>query len=234
MAEVRAAEARPGLRRSAELTNTGEDPFLGDGLQLLRVCVTDPGVQRGLGAGGCAARHPGGGIQVVNLSRGVEEDASFATLAARQALEAVTHFRAVLAAELVASLRCLRLQEARPRALRAALDYLDERDGGFSEMSDRDLTSELLLAEDLIVAVPDHVAAVQRAGEQHHLTSHLTRQAIVWWWWTGLCAALLAPLRSRSISSDCGSAQARRSMSATRYASSSDCTRLSRGSQADS
>jgi hypothetical protein len=31
-------------------------------------------------------------------------------------------------------------------------------------MSDRDLTSDLLLAEDLVVALPDHVAAVQRTG----------------------------------------------------------------------
>ena len=101
---------------------------------------------------------------MVNLSRGVEEDASFATLAARQALEAVSRYRAVLAAELVASLRCLRMQGARPPALHDALDYLDERDGGISEMSDRDLTSDLLLGEELVDALPDHVAAVQRAG----------------------------------------------------------------------
>ncbi len=85
-------------------------------------------------------------------------------MAARQALEAVSRFRAVLAAELVASLRCLRMQGARPPALHDALDYLDESDGGLSEMSDRDLTSDLLLAEELVDALPDHVAAVQRAA----------------------------------------------------------------------
>ena len=151
------------LTMLAEPAYTGQHPFLGDGTPAASgVMILEYSAASALAE--LRALATPAGIQVVNLSRGVEEDASFATLAARQALEAVTHFRAVLAAELVASLRCLRLQEARPHALRGALDYLDERDGGFSEMSDRDLTSDLVLAEDLIVALPDHVAAVQRAG----------------------------------------------------------------------
>ena len=151
------------LTMLAEPAYTGQHPFLGDGTPAASgVMILEYSAASALAE--LRALATPAGIQVVNLSRGVEEDASFATLAARQALEAVTHFRAVLAAELVASLRCLRLQEARPHALRGALDYLDERDGGFSEMSDRDLTSDLLLAEDLIVALPDHVAAVQRTG----------------------------------------------------------------------
>ena len=151
------------LTMLAEPAYTGQHPFLGDGTPAASgVMILEYSAASALAE--LRALATPAGIQAVNLSRGVEEDASFATLAARQALEAVTHFRAVLAAELVASLRCLRLQEARPQALRGALDYLDERDGGFSEMSDRDLTSDLLLAEDLVVALPDHVAAVQRTG----------------------------------------------------------------------
>ncbi len=59
------------------------------------------------------------GMQVVTLSRGVEEDASFATLAASQALAAVEKYRAVLAAELVTALRCLRIKELHPPPLAA-------------------------------------------------------------------------------------------------------------------
>ena len=104
------------------------------------------------------------GIQAVTLSRGVEEDASFATLAAQQALEAVSRFRAVLAAELVASLRCLRMQGVHPPPLSSAMAYLDERDGGVPDMHDRDLTSDLLLAEELVDALPGHVGPVQRTA----------------------------------------------------------------------
>ena len=151
------------LTMLAEPAYTGQHPFLGDGTPAASgVMILEYSAASALAE--LRALATPAGIQVVNLSRGVEEDASFATLAARQALEAVSRFRAVLAAELVASLRCLRMQGARPPALHDALDYLDESDGGLSEMSDRDLTSDLLLAEELIDALPDHVAAVQRAG----------------------------------------------------------------------
>jgi len=147
----------------AEPAYTGQPPFLGDGTPgASGVMIVEYNAASSLAE--LRALATPAGTQVVNLSRGVEEDASFATLAARQALEAVPRFRAVLAAELVASLRCLRMQGARPPALHDALDYLDESDGGLSEMSDRDLTSDLLLAEELVDALPDHVAAVQRAG----------------------------------------------------------------------
>ena len=151
------------LTMLAEPAYTGQHPFLGDGTPAASgVMILEYSAASALAE--LRALATPAGVQVVNLSRGVEEDASFATLAARQALEAGTHFRAVLAAELVAALRCLRMQGARPPALRGALDYLDERDGGYSETSDRDLTSDLLLAEELVDALPAHVAVVQRAG----------------------------------------------------------------------
>ena len=80
----------------------------------------DRGVQRRLRPRRAAGAATPAGIQVVTLSRGVEEDASFATLAAQQALGAVSRFRAVLAAELVAALRCLRMQGSRPPVLEPA------------------------------------------------------------------------------------------------------------------
>ena len=93
--------------------------------------------------------------------RGVEEDASFATLAARQALDAVSRFRAVIAAELVASLRCLRMQDSHPPALARAMAWLDEQDGGVADTADRDLTSDLLLAEELVGGLAAMVPAAR-------------------------------------------------------------------------
>ena len=144
------------LTMLAEPAYTGLHPFLGDGTPAASgVMIVEYSAASALAE--LRALATPAGIQAVTLSRGVEEDASFATLAARQALEAVSRFRAVLAAELVASLRCLRMQRAHPPALASALRYLDERDGGIPDMHDRDLTSDLLLAEELVDALPSHV-----------------------------------------------------------------------------
>ena len=58
------------------------------------------------------------------LSRGVEEHAGFSTQSARASTEAITAYRAVLACELVAAVRVLRMQRRAPAAgpLRAAFD----------------------------------------------------------------------------------------------------------------
>ena len=149
------------LTMLAEPAYTGLHPFLGDGTPAASgVMIVEYSAASALAE--LRALATPAGIQAVTLSRGVEEDASFATLAARQALEAVAHFRAVLAAELVASLRCLRMQGAHPHALASALSYLDERDGGIPDMHDRDLTSDLLLAEEMVDALPAHALPVQR------------------------------------------------------------------------
>jgi histidine ammonia-lyase len=70
----------------------------------------------------------------VVLSRGLEEDASFASLAARQALEAVEPLRAVLACELVAAVRALRMRGLPVPEEVAALPC---------DTADRDLTGDL-------------------------------------------------------------------------------------------
>jgi histidine ammonia-lyase len=82
-------------------------------------------------------------VQSVNLSIGMEEDVSFASLAARQALDAVAHCRTVLACELVAAVRALRMQGLRPPALGAALP---------ADPTDRDLTEDLALAAQALAA----------------------------------------------------------------------------------
>jgi histidine ammonia-lyase len=85
------------------------------------------------------------------LSRGVEEQASFASLAARQTLRACGAFRLVVGCELVAAVRALRQRDLRPdpelptgRALELAEAVLD------AEQADRPLTDDVTAAAALL------------------------------------------------------------------------------------
>lgn len=85
------------------------------------------------------------------LSRGVEEQASFASLAARQTLRACAAYRLVVGCELVAAVRALRQRELRPepglpvgRALELAEAVLD------AEQADRPLTEDVRAAAALL------------------------------------------------------------------------------------
>ncbi|MGW5249591.1 aromatic amino acid ammonia-lyase [Streptomyces sp. NPDC004129] len=85
------------------------------------------------------------------LSRGVEEQASFASLAARQTLRACGAYRLVVGCELVAAVRALRLRDHRPdpdlpvgRALALAESVLDE------SPADRPLTDDVTAAATLL------------------------------------------------------------------------------------
>ncbi|MFJ5265893.1 aromatic amino acid ammonia-lyase [Streptomyces sp. NPDC088387] len=85
------------------------------------------------------------------LSRGVEEQASFASLAARQSLRACSAFRLVVGCELVAAVRALRLRDLRPdpglpagRALALAESVLD------ADLADRPLTDDVTVAAGLL------------------------------------------------------------------------------------
>ncbi|MCW2655978.1 MAG: aromatic amino acid lyase [Jatrophihabitans sp.] len=86
-------------------------------------------------------------LQTVTLSHGVEEDASFASLAARQALDSVPIFRSVLAGELLAASRCLRVRNLEPAGLAEWVQRCSVLD---ASTADRDLTADLLLAEVLL------------------------------------------------------------------------------------
>ncbi len=86
------------------------------------------------------------------LSRGVEEQASFASLAARQTLRACDAYRLVVGCELVAAVRALRQRGLRPepelpvgRALETAESVLD------ADPADRALTDDVTAA----AALPD-------------------------------------------------------------------------------
>ncbi|XUL90448.1 aromatic amino acid ammonia-lyase [Streptomyces galilaeus] len=85
------------------------------------------------------------------LSRGVEEQASFASLAARQTLRACRAYRLVVGCELVAAVRALRQRDLRPepelpvgRALELAESVLDD------DPADRPLTDDVTAAAGLL------------------------------------------------------------------------------------
>lgn len=80
-------------------------------------------------------------VQTVALSLGMEEDASFASLGGRQALDAVGELRTVLACEFVAAVRALRMQGLPVPALGMALP---------ADPVDRDLTGDLDLASEIL------------------------------------------------------------------------------------
>ena len=46
------------------------------------------------------------------------------------------------------------------------MNHLDARDGGIADLHDRDLTSDLLDAEELVEQLPDHVPVVRRPVQQ--------------------------------------------------------------------
>ncbi|MEU1299074.1 aromatic amino acid ammonia-lyase [Streptomyces shenzhenensis] len=90
------------------------------------------------------------------LSRGVEEQASFASLAARQTLRACRAYRLVVGCELVAAVRALRQRDLRPdpelpvgRALALAESVLDE------DPADRPLTDDVTAAAELLDRLTD-------------------------------------------------------------------------------
>ena len=106
-------------------------------------------------------------LQTVSLSRGVEDDASFASLAARQALAAGPAYAAVLAAELVGAVRAVRLRglavpESRLGRRRPACAALPG--AARTELADRDLTPDIAAATALLPALARLVSASATKG----------------------------------------------------------------------
>jgi histidine ammonia-lyase len=85
------------------------------------------------------------------LSRGVEEHAGFGTQSARAASDTVAAYRAVLACELMAATRALRMQGRAPAGgggLRIAYDLADSALD--TDTADRPLDSDLLAAQGVL------------------------------------------------------------------------------------
>lgn len=140
---------------------TGLPPFLGDGrpgasgVMLLEfVAGSALAVLR-------SAAVPAS-LGTVSISRGAEDDASFASRAAVQLFEAGDAWSTALACELVAAVRALRLRgPAVPdTGWGAALAACAELP---AEFADRDLTGDVVLAEELLPALAD-VAEATSSG----------------------------------------------------------------------
>ena len=94
-------------------------------------------------------------MQTTSLSRGAEDTASFASLAARQLLDSAESYELLVAAELLTAVRANRMRAERPggllgRVLAACADLPDDR-------RDRDLTADLEIARDLVAELAGFV-----------------------------------------------------------------------------
>jgi len=154
-----AQSAQLGLARLSMLSEpafTGLAPFLGDGTPgASGVMITEYVAADALG--GLRALATPTGLQTVTLSRGVEEDASFASLAARHALAAVDAYRTLMACELVAAVRGLRLRGRDGPGLAECAALPDQ-------VADRDLTEDIRTAEQLL---PDLAALIHTTSTAH-------------------------------------------------------------------
>jgi histidine ammonia-lyase len=138
-----AQSAALALARTTMLTDpefTGLPPFLGDGKPgssgVMMLEYVSASALAGLRGAAPAS------LQTVVLSQGAEEDASFASLAARQALDAAQDLRVVLACELVAAVRALRSRRITPASDRLAR-ALSACAGLPDDLPDRDLTADI-------------------------------------------------------------------------------------------
>ncbi|MET0964948.1 MAG: aromatic amino acid lyase [Nakamurella sp.] len=96
--------------------------------------------------------------QTAGLSRGIEQDATYAPLAADQLAESISAARILVAVELVAAVRAIRI---RGLQLPAALDSVwAVCDSLPAELSDRDLTGDVQLAEQLLELIAPHGADI--------------------------------------------------------------------------
>jgi histidine ammonia-lyase len=166
MAAIAVAQSAPTLLgRLSMLTDprtTGLAPFLGDGrpgasgiMALEFVAGSALAVLR-------SAAAPAS-LGTVSISRGAEDDASFASRAATQLLEAADAYAVALACELVAAARAVR-QRGLPvpdagwgTVLRACRDLP-------ADPTDRDLTGDLAIAEGLLPELA-RIAAAQQVGD---------------------------------------------------------------------
>ncbi|HWF81091.1 MAG TPA: aromatic amino acid ammonia-lyase [Streptosporangiaceae bacterium] len=98
------------------------------------------------------------------LSRGVEEHAGFATQSARATTDVVDAYRIVLACELVAAVRALRLRGVRPSAPGLAAAFDQARVTLCAESADRALDDDLVAAQSLLTDLAAIARLARPAG----------------------------------------------------------------------
>ncbi|MDQ2837923.1 MAG: aromatic amino acid ammonia-lyase [Actinomycetota bacterium] len=138
----------------SEPNHTGLEPFLGDGTPgASGVMVVEYVAAAALGDLRAAAAPAS--TQSTTLSRGIEDTASFASLAARQLLTAADRYELLVACELVAALRAVRISRPELTVLQGKAVAL------CAELSpvldDRDLTGDIETAQRLIPALAELV-----------------------------------------------------------------------------
>lgn len=149
------------LTMLSEPAFTGQPSFLGDGTPGASGVMIVEYVAASALAGLRAAAQPVS-MQTVTLSRGVEDDASMASLAAHKALRAAADYRVALACELVAAVRCLRLRAVAPTtALAAALRACSALD---PDAADRDLTPDLDAAAGVLEELEELAQIMSSSG----------------------------------------------------------------------
>ncbi|MBO1768401.1 aromatic amino acid ammonia-lyase [Allobranchiibius sp. GilTou38] len=139
--------AQLGLGRTTMLASpglTGASAFLADGtpgasgtMLVELVAASAMAALRSLAAPASAG--------TVTLSRGLEDDASFASVSARGALDAEQAYRDLLAAELLTAARALTLTGRMPR-----WSQLAPLQAGLARLEDRDLTADLQAARQVV------------------------------------------------------------------------------------
>ena len=134
---------------------TGLAPFLGDGTPGASGVMSCEYVAASALGAIRAAAYPAG-LQTAVLSRGVEEDASFASLAATQCLTVARLWPHLLACELVAAVRAQRMLPGRPAVGRIA-EIMTVGEVLSGELADRDLTDDLACAAGLLPALANVV-----------------------------------------------------------------------------
>jgi|GEM_PF-327576 len=109
-----------------------------------------------------AAAVPAAG-QTVEASRGVEQDSTYAPLAADQLAEAIAATRVLVAVELVAAVRALRMRRGVPPVALEGVWQVCATLPGATE--DRDLSEDVRLAEQLLDVLAPFVAGTGDDGE---------------------------------------------------------------------
>ncbi|MDX6255559.1 MAG: histidine ammonia-lyase [Frankiales bacterium] len=152
---MRSALAQAAQLSQARLANlvdpelTGLTPFLADSPGASGVMVLEYVAASALAQLRSAASPTA--VQTVSISRGAEDDASFASLGASLALASVTAYGTVLSCELVAAVRALRMR---------GLDVPAPAAGLPAELADRNLTDDLLQAGAVLSALASQPADI--------------------------------------------------------------------------
>jgi histidine ammonia-lyase len=138
----------------SEPEHTGLPAFLGDGRPgASGVMLVEYVAAAALGD--LRANAAPAALQTTNLSRGVEDAASFASLAARQMMSSADCYELLVAAELLGAVRAMRMRPEPPAGLLA--DVLHACAALPTDVGDRDLTVDLEIARSLVPGLSQYV-----------------------------------------------------------------------------